>query len=99
MGSPEISPYTPSRPEDWGQPPARDYFFRVEGDILRGQFMQPRPEPSSALTAIRARQPQILRRASEFQEEHGDPIRFLASLLGGMPGRQEDWEALIDEPY
>ena len=28
-----------------------------------------------------------------------DPISSLATLLGNMPGSQEDWEALIDEPY
>lgn len=71
----------------------------VEGDILRGEFMEPRPTPSSTLSRIQARQPQILRRALEIRQEYGDPIQNLAELLGNMPGSQEDWEALIDEPY
>lgn len=71
----------------------------VEGDILRGEFVEPRPTPSSTLSRIRARQPQILRRALEIRQEYGDPIQNLAELLGNMPGSQEDWEALIDEPY
>lgn len=28
-----------------------------------------------------------------------DPIQSLAELLRDMPGSQEDWEALINEPY
>lgn len=71
----------------------------VEGDILRGEFVEPRPTRSSTLSRIRARQPQILHRALEIRREHGDPIQNLAALLGNMPGSQEDWEALIDEPY
>ena len=51
------------------------------------------------LLLIRMRQPQILRRALEIRREYGDPIQNLADLLGNMLGSQEDWEALIDEPY
>lgn len=50
------------------------------------------------LARIVARQPQILRRALEIRQEHGDPIQNLVELLGNMPGNQEDWEALMDEP-
>jgi hypothetical protein len=71
----------------------------VEGDILRGEFVGPRPTPSSTLSRIKARQPQILHRAMEIRQEYGDPIQSLAALLENMPGSQEDWEALIDEPY
>jgi hypothetical protein len=35
----------------------------------------------------------------EIRQEYGDPIQNLATLLENMPGSQEDWEALIDEPY
>ena len=36
-----VSPYVSSGPgEDlWGQPPARHYVFRIEGDILQGQLI------------------------------------------------------------
>jgi hypothetical protein len=95
----EESPYMFSEQERWGQKDARYYFLRVEGDILRGELMESRLAPSSALSRIRARQPQILRRASEIRQEYGDPIQNLAELLRNMPGSQEDWEALIDEPY
>lgn len=70
-----------------------------EEKILVGEFMGPCPTPSSALSRLRARQPQILRRALEIRQEYGDPIQNLAELLGNMPGSQEDWKALIDEPY
>jgi hypothetical protein len=76
-----------------------DETLSVEGDTFRGEFVGPRPTPSSTLSRIQARQPQILRRAMEIRQEYGDPIQNLATLLENMPGSQEDWEALIDEPY
>lgn len=28
-----------------------------------------------------------------------DPIQAMSESLGNLPGSQEDWETLIDEPY
>jgi hypothetical protein len=55
--------------------------------------------PPTGLSRILARQSDIRRRALEIQQEHGDPIQNLAEMLGNIPGSQEDWDALIDEPY
>jgi hypothetical protein len=55
--------------------------------------------PPTGLSRILARQSDIRRRALEIQQEHGDPIQNLAEMLGNIPGSQEDWDVLIDEPY
>ena len=85
--------------ELWGQPPASSYLFRVEGTVLRGQLKESYLHPSSALSYIRARQPDVLSRALEIEREYGDPIQNLAQFLGEVPGSQEDWDRLVDEPY
>ena len=61
--------------------------------------MEFRGGPSTGLSRILARQSEIRRCALEIQQEHGDPIQNLAEMLGNIPGSQEDWDALIDEPY
>lgn len=61
--------------------------------------MEFRVGPLTGLSRILARQSDIRRRALEIQQEHGDPIQNLAELLGSIPGSQEDWDALVDEPY
>jgi hypothetical protein len=65
----------------------------------RTYYEEPVPEPPSMLSRILARQPEIRHRAMEVRQKYGDPIQSLAELLGNMPGSQEEWDALIDEPY
>ena len=55
--------------------------------------------PPTGLSRILTRQSDIRRRALEIQQEYGDPIQSLAEMLGNIPGSQEDWNALVDEPY
>lgn len=97
----EASPYVFSDPKEnhWGQPSARHYFLTIHDTIMRGQLLGTSSKPTSALGRIQARQSEVVSRALELQDEYGDPVRGLAELLGSMPGNQEDWQALIDEPY
>ena len=63
------------------------------------RLMDFRVGPPTGLSRILARQSDIRRRALEIQQEYGDPIQNLAEMLGNIPGSQEDWDALVDEPY
>jgi hypothetical protein len=94
-------PSSPSFPEHetWGQPSLGQYHLIVEGNVIRGELKQERPTQPGILSQIRARQSQVIQRALEIQKEYGDPIRHLGELLGRIQLSQDEWEALVEEPY
>ena len=71
----------------------------TDTEAMPYQAIEFRVGPSTGLPRIVARQSDIRRRALKIQQEHGAPIPNLAEMLGNIPGSQEDWDALIDEPY
>jgi hypothetical protein len=71
----------------------------TDTEAMPYQAIEFRVGPSTGLPRIVARQSDIRRRALKIQQEQGDPIQNLAEMLGNIPGSQEDWNALVDEPY
>jgi len=53
----------------------------------------------SPLERIRARQPDVLRRAKKFRTLHGDPFDALARILGDLPVTDDEWDRIVEEPY
>jgi len=53
----------------------------------------------SPLERIKARQPDVLRRAKEFRALHGDPLDALMRILGDLPVTDDEWDRIVEEPY
>lgn len=53
----------------------------------------------SPLERIKARQPDVVRKAGEFRALHGDPFDALARVLGDLPVTDDEWDRIVEEPY
>jgi len=58
------------------------------------------PQPlSPGLQRIQARQPEALRRARELRAILGNPVEAMAQALADIPGDNETWDRIAQEPY
>ena len=48
---------------------------------------------------IKARWPDILARAKKLREIYPDPVQSLIDTFAKLPGDEEIWEQIINEPY
>ena len=54
---------------------------------------------SPGLQRIRARQPEVIRRATELRAVLGDPVAELAQVLQDVPVDDDVWDRIAQEPY
>ena len=54
---------------------------------------------SPGLLRIRARQPEVIRRAMDLRARLGDPVTGLAQVLQDIPVEDDMWDRIAQEPY
>jgi len=53
----------------------------------------------TSLERLKARQPEMTRRALEYRKQNGDPVENLVRLLTDLVDDPVLWKRVVDEPY
>lgn len=79
-------------------PSLRSYLRTENAAGLTVMLGQTRPLPQG-LRRIRARQPEVIRRARKLRAVLGDPVAGLADVLQSIPVEDDVWDRIAQEPY